>query len=112
MTAQIPYLAVAIVTGRYAMRRLGRKNLLKLNLPVGKPFFFEIRQNGSPPATAAIIIGSVRLHIYKIFFPYDWFDNESQIFGNGIPITFSDNLTGILYSEFDFKIFIPIGVDL
>jgi hypothetical protein len=51
------------------------------------------------------------LHVDKIFFAHNGFNHKPQIFGNGIPIAFPDNLTGILDREFDLQVLVPVGVD-
>jgi hypothetical protein len=52
------------------------------------------------------------VHINKVLFSDYRFYHKAQVFGNRIPIAFADDLAGVLYGEFDFKIFIPVGIDL
>ena len=82
-----------------------------LHFPIGKALFLKSGLEKPPAPTAAIIVGAVGLRIDKIFFPHHRFDHKPQVFGNGIPIAFPDNLTGILDCEFDLKIFVPVGID-
>lgn len=64
-------------------------------------------------APAAIkIVGAVGLHIDKVFFAHHRLDHEAEIFGNGIAVALADNLARILNREFDFQVFVPIGINL
>jgi hypothetical protein len=74
--------------------------------------FLQARLQKSATAAAAVVIGPVGNHVDKIFFPDDRFDHISQIFGNRIPEGLSNNLTGILYGEFNLEILVPVGIDL
>ena len=65
----------------------------------------------SAAAAAAIVVGTVGLHVDKIFFPHNGFNDKAQVFGNGISITFPDNLAGVLDREFDLQVLVPVGVD-
>ena len=73
--------------------------------------FFETGLKKTAATPAAVIVGPVGLHVDKVFLAYDRFDNKSEVFGDGITITFADDLTRILNREFDFKVFVPIGID-
>jgi hypothetical protein len=52
------------------------------------------------------------MHLDKIFFTHHGFDHKSQIFGNGVSVTFAYNLTGVLNRELDFQVLVPVGVDI
>jgi hypothetical protein len=52
------------------------------------------------------------VHVDKIFFTHHGFDHEAQVFGNRIPVAFTDDLAGILDGEFDLQVFVPVGTDL
>ena len=80
--------------------------LCRLNLFVFQPtkfetLFLETGLKKATTATAAIIIGSVGFHVDKIFFSYNRLDHKPQIFRNGIAITFSNDLAGILNRKLD-----------
>jgi len=64
------------------------------------------------PAPAAVIVRSVGKHVDVIFFSDDGFDDKPQILRHRIAETFPDQLAGILNREFDFQVFVPLGVDL
>jgi hypothetical protein len=51
---------------------------------------------------AAVVIGTVGLHVDKIFFPHDGLYDKAQVFGDWVAITFAHNLARILDSKFDF----------
>jgi len=52
------------------------------------------------------------VHVDKVFFTHNRFYRISQIFGHRISKALSHQLAGILHREFDFQIFVPIGIDL
>ncbi len=90
----------------------GGSNLVKFHLTVS-PAFLGISCLQKATATAtAIIIGSVRRHLYDVFFANHRFDNETQIIGNRLAKTLADDLAGILDGKLYLKIFIPVGIDL
>ena len=62
------------------------------------------------PAAAAIIIGPIRVHLDKILFAHHGFDHKTKILGDGIPVTFANDLTGILNGKFNLQILVPIGI--
>jgi hypothetical protein len=66
----------------------------------------------SAAAAAAIIVGPVGNHIDKILFSDHGFDHVSQIFGNGIAKGLTHDLTGVLDGKFNFKVLVPVGIDL
>lgn len=109
MFAELMNLRMTVVAGGNAVIRTGGLYLIVFHLPVGQAFFFETRLESSPPTTATVVVGTVGLHINEVFFTYNGFDNKTQIVGNGISITLSDNLAGILYREFNLQVFIPVG---
>jgi len=63
-------------------------------------------------AAAAEVVGLVRGHVDEILFTYHRLDHETQILGHRISKTFSHQLAGILYREFNFAILVPVGADL
>ncbi len=109
MFAELMNLRMAVMAGGNTVIRTGGLDLLVFHLPVSQTFFFEARLKKSATATATVIVGTVGLHINEIFFTNNGFHNKTQIFGNGISITLSDNLAGILYREFNLQIFVPVG---
>ena len=108
MLTQFMDLGMAVVAACNAVVSPCGFNLCVLDLTVFKSLIFKSGLKKTAATAAAIIIGSVRLHIHKIFFSDNGFDNKPQIFGYGITIAFSDDLAGILYCEFYFQVFIPV----
>lgn len=112
MLAEFVDLGMAVVTACYAIVSPCSLDLSVFYLAVFKTLFFESGLQETAAAAATIIVGAVGLHVYEIFFPDNGFHDKSQIFGNGITIAFSDDLAGVLDREFDFKVFVPVGIDL
>ena len=111
MLAQLMNLGMAVVAGCNAVIRPGGLNLVVLDLSVLEALFLESGLQEPAPPAAAKIIRTVGVHVNKVLFSDNGFHHEAQVFGNRIPITLANDLAGILYGEFDFQIFVPIGVD-
>ena len=112
MLAQFMDLGVAIVAGGNTIIRPGGLNLIVLELSVLQALFFESGLQKTTSPAAAEVVRTVGVHVNEVLFSNHRFHHEAQVFGNRIPITFTDDLTGILHGEFDFQIFVPIGIDL
>ena len=112
MFAELMNLRVAVVASGNAVIRTGCFDLSIFNAPVLQSFFFESGLQKTAAAAAAIIVGSVGLHVDKIFFAHNGFYYKPKIFRDWIAVTFSDNLAGILNGEFNLQVFVPVGVDL
>jgi hypothetical protein len=109
--AEFMYLGMTVVAGRHAVCCAGCLDLVVFKFAVGQALFLEPRLEKTAAAPTAVIVGLVGRHIDKIFFSHDRFNDKSQIVGNGITVTFADDLTGILSRKFDFQVFVPVGVD-
>jgi hypothetical protein len=101
MFAEFMNLGMAVMTARDTIVRAGFLYLFILQTAKFQALLLETGLEKATAPAAAIIIGSVGLHINKIFFSNDRFDNISQIFGNRIPIRLTHDLTGILDRKFD-----------
>jgi hypothetical protein len=112
MFAQFMNLGMAVVTAGNTIICTGRLDLLIFKLSIQQSLILESGLQESTAATAAIIVGSIGLHIDKIFLTYHGFHDKTQIFGDGITIAFSNDLAWILHSELDFQVLIPVGIDL
>ena len=112
MLAQFMDLGMAVVASCYAVVSPCGFDLGVFYSSIFKTLVFESGLKESAAAAATIIVGPVGLHVHEIFFPYNGFDDKSQVFGNGITIAFSDDLAGVLNREFDFKVFVPVEIDL
>ena len=105
---QIMHLGMAVVTWRDAVVRFGCQNLIGFGLTVGASGLWKTGLEESATATAAEVIGFVGCHVNEVLFPNNGFDHVSKIISNGIPQRFSDQLTRILYSEFDLSFPVPL----
>ena len=112
MFAQFMDLGMAVMTGRDAVIRSCRFNLAIFNFSISQTLFLESGLQKAAPAPAAKVVGLVGRHVDKVFFSDNRLDYKAEIIGNGIPVRFSDDLTGILYGEFNFEILVPVGIDL
>jgi len=101
MFAEFMNLGMAVMTASDTIVRAGFLYLFILQAAKFQTLFLETGLEKASAPTAAIIVGSVGLHINKIFFSNDRFDHKSQIFGNRIAEGFAHDLTGILDREFD-----------
>jgi hypothetical protein len=112
MLTQIMNLGMAVMTRRDAVSGAGFHDLLEFSLSIGAT---RIRKPGlqkPAPAPAAKVIGEVRRHIHIIFLAYNRLHHKPQIMRNRIPKRFANQLTRILNREFNFKVTVPIGVNL
>ncbi len=112
MFAEFMNLGVAVVAARNAVIRAGGFYLLILELTVLEALFFKAGLEKSAAAAAAEVVGSVGLHVDEILFAHDGFDDVPQILGNGVAVTFADDLAGILDGKLDFQVLVPVCVDL
>lgn len=109
MFAELMNLRMTVVAGGNAVIRTGGLYLIVFHLTVSQTFIFKPRLEKSATAAAAVVVGTVGLHVNEVFFTYNGFHNKTQVFGNGVTIAFPDNLTGILYREFNLQVFVPVG---
>jgi hypothetical protein len=112
MLAEFMDLGMTIVTPRNAIVRLCRLNLLVFDPAEFETLLFVSGLEKAPTAAAAIIIGSIGLHIDKILFSHDRPDNKPQVFCNGVAVAFANDLAGVLNRKLYFEILVPVGVDL
>jgi len=110
--AQFMNLGMAVVTPGNAVVRAGCLDLLVFQFSILQTLILEPGLQKSAAAAAAVVIGSVGLHVDKIFFAHNGSDHKPKVFGNGIAIALSYDLAGILNREFDFQVLVPVGIDL
>jgi hypothetical protein len=104
-------LGVTVVTGGDAIIGACGQDLVGLDLAEFGPLFLVIGLLGTATAAATEVVGLVGVHVDEVFFTNYRFNNKSEILGNGIAQGFTDQLTGVLTGEFDFEVFVPIGID-
>jgi len=75
MLTQFMYLGMAVVTGRNTIVGTGRLDLLVFEFSILKALFLKAGLEKSPTPSAAIVVGSVRFHVDKVFFTHYRFDH-------------------------------------
>lgn len=110
--AQFMNLGMTIVAAGDAVIRSRRLDLPVFQPPEFQTLLLEAGLKKAAAATAAIIVGSVGLHVDEIFFPYNRLDYKAEVFRYRIAIAFTNDLAGILDCKLDFKIIVPVGIDL
>ena len=106
--AEFMNLSMTIMASGDAIGRICRLNLPIFKLSELQSLLLEAGLEKATAAAAAIIVGTVGLHVDKILFTNNRLNHETEVFRNGIAIAFANDLAGILNCKFDFKIFIPI----
>jgi len=101
MLAQLVNLCVAVVAPGNAVIRAGRLDLLVFQPAVLQALVLEPGLQESAAAAAAVVVGSVGLHVDEIFFSHHGFDHKAKVLGNGIAIALADDLAGVLDRELD-----------
>ncbi len=112
MLAQFMDLSMTIVAAGDAVIGSGGFDLLVFDHAKLETLLLEARLEESAAAAAAKVVGAVGLHVDEILFTYDGFDHIAQIFGDGIAVAFPNDLTRVLYREFDLQVLVPVGIDL
>jgi len=112
MLAQFMDLSMAVMAGGDTVVGAGGFNLLVFNAAEFQTLFLKTGLQESTAAAAAEVVGSIGGHIDKVFFADNRFDDKAQVFGYGVTIAFTDNLTGILGSELNLAFFVPVGANL
>ena len=108
---QFVNLGMTIMTAGDAVIRSRCLDLLVFQLSIFETLLLETGLKKTAAAPAAVIIGSVGLHIDKVFFTHNRLNHISKVFGNGITITFTNDLARVLNRKLDFKFFVPVGTD-
>ncbi len=109
---QIVYLGMAVVAGRDAVISAGSQNLIGLYPTVLPPRIGIPGLQETTTSSTTIVVGAVGVHIHKILLADYASDNKPQILGHGVPKGFAHQLAGVLDREFDFKVPVPVGIDL
>ena len=112
MLTQFMNLGMAVMTSGNAVIGACCFNLIIFQLSIYQTLFLESGLQKSATAATAVVIGSVGLHINKIFFTHHRLDHKTKIICDRIAIAFSNNLTRILNGEFDLQILVPVGIYL
>lgn len=99
---------MAVMASSNTVTGAGSLYLLVLQSSEFKAGILVSRLQKSAPAAAAVIIGTVRSHVYEIFLSDARLDHVAQILGNGVPVAFSYYLAGILCRKLDSQILVPV----
>jgi len=92
---------MAVVARRDAVISACFHNLFKFQPPIISPSLGKTGLKESATPTATEVVGSVGLHIDKVFFSYHCFDNKPEILRDGISQGLPHQLTRILHRELD-----------
>ncbi len=80
---------------------MGLGDLIIFSLSIVAPRLGKPRLQKTTPATAAVVVGAVGLHLNKVLFTHRRFDYEAKILGYWVSQRFSNQLTRILNGEFN-----------
>ena len=110
--AQFMDLSVAVVASGDAVSGPRGLDLLVFQPAVFQALIFVTGLEEAAAPAATEVVGTVGRHVDEIFFADHGPDDIAEIFGNGVAVAFADDLAGILDSELDFKVLVPVRIDL
>jgi hypothetical protein len=110
MLFKIVDLGMAVMARCQAVIGSGLHDLIKLSLAVISPGLGKPGLKVTAAAAAAVVVGSVGLHVHKILFTHHRFDDIPHVFRHRIAEAFSNQLTRVLNREFDLEPLVPVGV--
>jgi hypothetical protein len=105
-------LRMTVMAAGNAISRARGLDLLVFQSSVFQTFLLVAGLEKAAAAAATVIVGTVGNHVDEIFLAHDGFDNETQVFGNGVAVAFTDDLAGVLNRKFDFEVLVPVGINL
>ena len=112
MVAHVFDLGMAVVAGGNNIIGPGFHDLVKLYLSIGPSLFCVAGLEGTSAPAAAEVVGPVGDHVDEIFFPHNGFDDKSKIIDYVVAFYFPCDVAGVLHCKFNFKVPVPVGVDL
>ncbi len=112
MLAQFMDLGMAVVAAGYTIIGTRCLDLLILQPSVFQPLVLESGLEKAAAAAATKIVRPVGGHVHKVLLSHYRFDHKTKVFGDGVTITFPDDLARILYGKLDLSILVPVGIDL
>jgi hypothetical protein len=104
-------LGMAVVAAGNAVVCTGLHNLVELYLAVGPPRFGKTGLKKAAAAAATEVVRLVRGHLDDVLFADYRSDDKTQIIGDDVAEAFPDNLAGVLDSELDFSLAVPLRAD-
>ena len=109
MVGQIVNLGVAVVAGGDGVSGARGHDLVELHLAVG-PAFVRIPALQEPAAAAAAeVVGTVGVHVDKVFLTDHRLDHEAKVLGHRVAEGLANQLAGVLNGELDLAILVPLG---
>lgn len=105
---EIVYLGMTVMASSNTIISPRSNDLIKFYFTILTTLFIVTGLQVTAAAATAVIVGPVGVHINKIFFSDNRFNNKSQIFRCRISKTFADYLTWVLDGKFNFQILIPV----
>jgi hypothetical protein len=111
MMTDVMHLGMAVVATGNAVIGTGGHDLVEFDLAVFPAGFCITGLQEAAAAAATVVVRLVRRHLDNVFRPDHRLNDKAQIVGNDIAEAFSDDLAGVLDSECDFALLVPVGVD-
>ncbi|KJR97895.1 MAG: hypothetical protein VR65_23060 [Desulfobulbaceae bacterium BRH_c16a] len=111
MMTDIMHLGMAVMAAGNAVIGAGGHDLVEFDLAVVPAGFSETGLQEAAATTATVVVRLVRRHLDNVFRTDHRLNDKAQIVGNDIAEAFSDDLAGVLYSECDFALLVPVGAD-
>ncbi len=105
-------LGMAVMAAGNTIVCTSRDDLLVFKLAVRSPGIGKSRLQETTTTAAAVVIRFVWRHFNNVIFANYRFDNETQILGYFLAISFANDLTGILNCKGNLTILVPVGIYL
>jgi hypothetical protein len=109
--SQVMYLCMAVVARGDGILSPCGLNLVKLQLAIFTTLFGKSRLQKTTTAAATVVVGLIWCHVDEVFCTDNLLHHVAQVIGHGVSKAFSHKLTGVLNSEGNLQIFIPVGTD-
>jgi hypothetical protein len=112
MFFEIMDLSMAVMARCQAVIGTGLHDLFKFSPAVISPGLGKPGLKVTAAAPAAVIVGSVGLHVHEVLFAHYRFDNITHVFRHRVAEAFSNQLTRVLERKFDLQVLVPVGVHI
>ena len=74
--------------------------------------FFEARLQEAATTTAAVVVGFIGVHLRNVFLTHRLGNCKPEVVCNFVAEAFTYNLAGILNSELNFQVLVPVRIGL
>jgi hypothetical protein len=108
MFGQVVDLGMAVMAWGNGIVCAGILDLFDLQPPIFTSGIGKARLQESATAAAAVVVGFIWCHVDEIFLADNLFHHVAQIVRHGVSESLSDKLAGILNSEGDFQVLVPV----